>query len=113
MKTERGTALLEVVILGFAVLALALPTFATIASLSDAHARVNVAATDAATWLARHGTMPPDTDAEVEVTASVFDGVVTVRAVASVSMLGVEFTTVSAQVTGSRIAGVSPYRSGR
>lgn len=101
------------VVLGFAIVALALPLFLAVGVLSDARARADVAASDAALWVSRHGGVPPEDWADVELTITETADVVTVRASATVQMLGVEFTTVTASVEVSRSAWVSPYRSGR
>jgi len=113
VRNESGTALLEMVVLGFAIVALALPLFLAVGVLSDARVRADVAASDAALWIARHGGMPPEDWADVEVAIVRTADVVTVRASIAVQMLGVEFTTVTASVDVSRSAWVSPYRSGR
>lgn len=113
MRNERGTALLEMVVLGFAIVALALPLFLAVGVLSEARARADAAASDAARWVARHGGLPPEDWVDVEVTIVQTADVVTVRASTAVQMLGVEFTTVTASVEVSRSAWVSPYRSGR
>ena len=113
MRSERGIALLEMVVLGFAVVALVIPLFLSVAALTDARARVDATATDAALWVARHGTMPPDRWDDVDITLEQSGDVVTVRATSAVQVLGVDFTAVSATVGVSRAAWVSPYRSGR
>lgn len=113
MKGERGIAILEMVVLGFAVVALAIPLFLSVAALTDARARVDVSATDAALWVARHDTMPPDRWSDVEISIVQSGDVVTVRATTSVQILGVDFTSVTATVGVDKAAWVSPYRSGR
>lgn len=113
MKSERGIAILEMVVLGFAIVALVIPLFLSVAALTDARARVDVSATDAALWIARHGTLPPDRWSDVDITVDRAGDVVTVRATSPVQILGVEFTSVTATVGVDRAAWVSPYRSGR
>jgi len=113
VKDERGTALLEMVVLGFAVVALAVPLFLSVAAFSDARARADLTATDAALWIARHGTMPPEEWNDVDLTVEQAGDVVAVRATTTVQMLGVEFASVSATVGIDRTAWMSPYRSGR
>ena len=113
MRNEHGTALLEMIVLGFAVVGMALPLFLSVAALADARTRADVAATDAALWVARHGSLPDEQVDGVDLIVEESDDVVSVRATTTVEVLGFEFTSVSASVGVDRRAWVSPYRSGR
>jgi hypothetical protein len=109
---ERGTALIEVMVIGFAVVAVVLPVLLAVLQLSEAEVRATTAATDVATWMARHGAVPPD-DPAIDVQVAVGTDTVVVRARAPVRVFGVEFTTVEATVERLMEASVSPYRSDR
>ncbi len=112
MSSNRGSALLEVVVVGFAVVALALPALIAVLRLSEAEIRATTVATDTASWVARHGALPP-ADRDVAVDVRIERDTVEVRAQVPVSVLGVRLTTVEATVERSRIAPISPYRSDR
>lgn len=109
---ERGTALIEVAVVGFAVVALVVPVLLAVLSLAEADVRATTAATDVATWVARHGAMPPE-DETIELSVTMLDDRVVVRARVPVQILGVEFTTVETTVEQRVEASVSPYRSDR
>ena len=109
---ERGTALIEVTVVGFAVVAVVLPVLLAVLALAEAEARTTTAATDAATWVARHGTDPPD-DPSIELEVAVYSDMVVVRASSPVELIGVEFTRARATIEHRVEASVSPYRSNR
>ena len=112
-RRDRGTALIEVIVIGFAVVAMAIPALLAVLHLSEAEVRATTTATDTATWVARHGVMPAATDADVDLDVRMERDVVVVRVRAPVRVLGVRLTTVEATVERSREAAISPYRSNR
>ena len=109
---ERGTALIEVAVVGFAVVAMVLPALLAVLHLSQAETRVATAATDTATWIARHGFVP-DAEDGLDVEVRMDSDAVVVRVRAPVRMLGVRLTTVEATVERSMNVAISPYRSNR
>ena len=110
MIKQRGTALLEVIIVGFAVILMVLPVIGTVARLSEATATVHAAARDGAAWVARHGGEPPPIDGVV-VTVDQNNGGVVVSASREVSLLGIGGTTVGRTVHSTVEVMVSEYRS--
>ena len=104
--------MIEVVVVGFAVAALAIPSLVAVLHFSEARVRAVTEATDTATWVARHGS-PPDGDPEVQIDVVVDGSVVVVEAAVPVTVLGIEFTTVRATIERRTKAPISPYRSGR
>ena len=111
MRDERGSALLETIVLGFGVILIVLPVLTTVARLIDANAAVTSAARDSASWVARHGTQwAGDTD-RVSVDTSVEGGVATSTARATVTLVGVGGIDIDRQVVATFEVPVSPYRS--
>jgi len=110
VSTEKGTALLEIIVVGFAVVLLVLPVISTVARLTEANAMVNAAARDGAVWVARHGGEPPQVDG---VTLSIVETSNAVEAVATqeVSLVGVGGTTISRTVRSRVTVPVGVFRS--
>ena len=52
---EAGTALIEMVMLGFAIVVIVVPTVTAVVGLADARARASTIAHDTAVAIARHG----------------------------------------------------------
>jgi len=107
---QRGTALLEVIVVGFAVVLMVLPVIGTVAKLSEATATVHAAARDGAVWVARHGGEPPPVDGIV-VTVAEHNGDVVVVASREVDLIGIGGTTVGRTVHSTVEVSVSDYRS--
>lgn len=110
MTNQRGIALLEVIVVGFAVLLMVLPAISTVAKLADASAVVNSAARDAAVWVARHGGEPPMVD-DVELSVAMHGGEVEVTASRDVVLVGVGGSDVVRTVHSRVQVTVSDYRS--
>lgn len=110
MTKEKGTALLEIIVVGFAVLLLVLPVIATVARLTEANATVNAAARDGAVWIARHGGEPPQVDGVV---LSIVDSSAAIEVVATkeVSLIGVGGTTIARTLRSRVTVPVGDFRS--
>ena len=112
MRREDGIALLEMLILGSAVVLMALPILIAAARLADTTNDVHATAVDAASWVARHGVLPTTQDDGVDLAIAIEGGEVHVVAEADVTLFGVASADVSVHVTRSAVVPVSPYRSG-
>jgi hypothetical protein len=112
VRREEGIALIEMLILGSAVVLMALPILIAAARLADATNDVHATAVDAASWVARHGVLPNTTDGDVDLAIAIDEGEVHVVAETDVTLFGVASADVSVHVTRSAIVPVSPYRSG-
>jgi hypothetical protein len=112
VRNQRGTVLIEMVILGFATLAMMLPIVLVTARMSEASAVTLEEARGVATWVARHGT-PPDQDHRSDVSIDVSDGVVHVTASVEVELISIGGAEVATTVTSSFAMPISPYRSDR
>lgn len=110
MIAEKGTALLEMIVVGFAVLLMVLPVIGTVARLSEASATVHAAARDGAVWVARHGGEPPPVDG-VDLTVAESSGEIVVEASQEVSLIGMGGATVGRVVQSIVEVRVSEYRS--
>ncbi len=110
MNEQRGTALLEIIVVGFAVVMMVLPVVSTVARLTEANATVHATARDTAVWVARHGADPPAVEG---VGISVFTSGRSVEVVATqeVVLVGVGGATISRTVRSRVIVPVSQYRS--
>ena len=113
MRNERGTVLLEMIVLGFAVILVVLPVLITIARVIDANAAVATAARDSASWVARHGTQWEEGSDRVSVVTSVDAGVATATARATVTLIGVGAIKINREVVATFEVPISPYRSRR
>ncbi len=113
MTRERGTVLIEMMVLGFAVVLVVLPVLITVARVIDANAVVSSAARDSASWLARHGTEWPHDRDGVSVVSSVDGGVASATARATVTLIGVGGIEIDREVVASYEVPLSPYRSDR
>jgi hypothetical protein len=112
MRNERGTSLIEIMVLGFAVLAMVLPTVLTVARLSEASAIAGEDARGVAMWVARHGSAP-DREHRSDITIEVVDGVVHVSASIDIDLVSMGGSGVGTTITSSFAMPISPYRSGR
>lgn len=112
MNRERGTALLEVIVIGFAVALMVLPVISMVARLTEASAVVHGAARDSAVWVTRHGSDPPTADG-VGVRVLERAGVVEVVATREVELIGVGGASFNWTVQSRVEVPVSLYRSRR
>ena len=110
MIEQRGTALLEIIVVGFAVVLMVLPVVSMVARLTEANAVVHSTARDAAIWVARHGGDPSGTDT-VQVTVSRTAESVEVVATMEVVLVGVGGTDITRTVRSTVEVPVSRYRS--
>lgn len=110
MSRETGSAMLEMVVIGFAVVLMMLPVMLTVAKLTEASASVNGAARDSAVWIARHGGAPPEVEG-VDVLVTDHGDAVEVSAVREVQLVGVGGASVSTTVRSRVVVSVSRYRS--
>lgn len=113
MRCQRGTALIEVILLGFAIVAVAIPTITSASVLAAAKGEAQTAAIDAAAWYARHGSLPDQSDDGVDLIVLSGQDDIVVRAVVEVTVLGIGGARVSMSLDGTARAPVSPYRSDR
>lgn len=112
MNNERGTALFEVIVVGFAVVLMVLPVISTVAKLTEATTTVHAAARDGAVWVARHGGEPPLVDGVV-VSIVESGGEVEIVAAKEVTLVGVAGATIARTVRSSVTVPISEYRSTR
>ena len=110
---ERGVVLIEMVTIGFAIVAFVLPVLMMTLSYSEAQAEARLAAVDAAAWVARHGVLPSEAPDGVSLTIDSSGDTVVVSARSTVRLLGIDFGTVEAEAATVGHSRLSPYRSGR
>ena len=110
MMRERGTALVEILVVGFAVVLIVLPVLSTIARLTEANATVHAAARDGAVWVARHGDEPPGVEG-IMLSIVEADGEVEVVASLEVTLVGVGGTAIGRTVRSRVAVPVGAYRS--
>lgn len=112
MTREHGTAMFEVIVMGFAIVMLVLIGVSTVARFAEATASVHSVARDGAVWMARHGQEPPPTDG---VTISIVrrSAYVEVTATRQVFLMGVGDAAISTTVSSSVQVPISEYRSQR
>jgi hypothetical protein len=103
-------ALLEMIVVGFAVVLMVLPVVSTVARLTEANATVHATARDAAVWIARHGGDPPAVDG-VAVWVVKRENSIEVVATREVVLVGVGGSTLSRTVRSTVEVPVSRYRS--
>lgn len=113
MSGDRGTASIEMAVIGFAVLALTIPILSTVASIAEAHGEVASVAADAASWYARHGEPLASEDLGVDIVYEVDDELVVASATRSVSVIAAGGVRVALSASHTARARISPYRSGR
>lgn len=113
MRGDRGTALIEMIVLGFATLLVVLPTLTTVARIVDANAVVTAQARDAASWVARHGYQRADQQDGIRVETAIQDGIVRATARATVTLVAIGGAKVERDVVASFDVPISPYRSDR
>jgi hypothetical protein len=111
VKQERGVATIEMVVIGFAIVAFVIPVVIATASLAEAHSRVLTAASDGAAWFARHGTEAPTSDAEVQVGYEVEAGSVRATATITVDVVPLMGGVLPVVISESVVVPISPYRS--
>ncbi len=102
--------MLEMIVVGFAVVLMVLPVILTVAKLTEANASVNGAARDGAVWVARHGGEPPEVEG-VQVVVTDRGDVVEVSAAREVHLVGVGGANVSTTVRSRVVVSVGRYRS--
>ncbi len=102
--------MLEMIVIGFAVVLMAIPVIGTVARMTEAHADVHSAARDGAVWVARHGGEPPQVDGIIVSVAETWDEVQVV-ATREVDLIGVLGATVARTVRSTVTVPVSAYRS--
>ena len=112
MRDQRGTSLIEVVILGFATLALVIPIVVTAARLAEATSVVGDEARGVATWVARHG-VAPDGNHRSDIAIDVSNGAVHVTASMEVDLISIRGAGIGTSVTSLFSVPISPYRSSR
>ncbi len=111
MRDSAGTALIEVIVIGFVALAVMVPTLLTVGALADAKGDMSVAATDAASWYARHGLELHAPDDATIVTYDIDGEAVVATATIDVTLIDVMGRSVSVTITEQARAAISPYRS--
>lgn len=120
MRTsQRGSALLEAVVVGFAVLIVVSQALVTLGRLESAGLAADEAARHAATWANRHGDLEaaeriaagflPD----ARVTVSRDDDGLVVDVALDVPLLGPDGSPLTRTVHGRATVTISPYRSQR
>lgn len=110
MRSQRGIALLEIIVVGFAVVLMVLPVMSTVVRLTEASAAVHAAARDNASWIARHGGGPQAIE-EIELTVVDRGSSVEVAATMEVTLVAVGGATVTRTVRSTVEVPVSRYRS--
>jgi hypothetical protein len=110
VNRETGSAMFEMVVIGFAVVLMVLPVILTVAKLTEANALVSGAARDSAVWVARHGGEPPEVEG-VDVVVTDRGDAVEVSAAREVQLVGVGGAGVSTTVRSRVVVSVSRYRS--
>jgi hypothetical protein len=113
MRDSAGTALIEVIVIGFVAMAVMVPTLLTVGALADAKGDMSVAATDAAAWYARHGQELDPPDGGTIVTYVLDGDAVVATASTDVTLVDVMGRTVAVTITEQARWTISPYRSGR
>lgn len=109
--SEGGTALIEMVVVGFAAVVLLVPTITAVVRLADAHGLVSGVAHDGAAWYARHGEHLGIQQAGVDAIYVVGDGSVEVTATTSVELVSLLGARVTVRVSDRATAAISPFRS--
>jgi hypothetical protein len=102
--------MIEIVVVGFAVLLMVLPAIGTIARMTEARSNVHAAARDGAVWVARHGGEPPDVDG-IHVSVVESSGSVQVVATREVDLVDVLGASIARTVRATVTVPVSTYRS--
>ncbi|MDK1010948.1 MAG: hypothetical protein QGM46_02910 [Actinomycetota bacterium] len=110
MRRQHGTALMEIIIIGFAVMMMVLPVISMVARLTEASGEVHAVARDTAVWVARHGS-DPQIGGEVDVRLVERAGTIEVVASRDVQLIGVGGTAISWTVRSRVEIPVSLYRS--
>lgn len=109
-RTECGLALVEAVVIAFAVLAVCVPVLSTAARLADARTAATLEAESVASWVARHGAVP-SMDGRFTVDVDTDASMVVVAASTEVEVIGVGGLRITVTVGDEARAPISPYRS--
>ncbi|KAA3635927.1 MAG: hypothetical protein DWP92_10295 [Armatimonadetes bacterium] len=109
---ERGTTLIETLVLSFAVLAVTMPLLLIAVRFTEATDIATDEARAVALWFARHGEMPEgDRRSEIDV---VVDGeTVRVSSLLDVDLIGIGGSKIRTTVSAQFEMPISPYRSSR
>ena len=102
--------MLEIIVVGFAVVLMVLPVVSTVARLTEANATVHATARDAAVWIARHGGDAPPVEG-VDISVVNRGNLVEVVATREVVLVGVGGAQLSRTVRSKIEVPVSRYRS--
>lgn len=113
MRDSAGTALIEVIVIGFVAMAVMVPTLLTVGALADAKGDMSVAATQAASWHARHGGELGSPDDGTIVRYSVDGDAIVAVASIDVTLVDLMGRKVVVTIAEQARATISPYRSGR
>jgi len=113
MSDERGTAMFELLVLGFAILGVFLPAVLALSGMAGAKGMADTIAVDAATWYARHGQLPTIEEEDVVVTVTERPEGIQVRVTVDAFVVGIGGTRLTVPVTSAADVPISPYRSGR
>ncbi len=113
MRNSAGTALIEVVVVGFVAVAVMVPTLLAVGALADATGDMSVTATEAASWYARHGQELDPPDGATIVTYELDGDAVVATASTEVTLVDVMGRRVAVTITERARAAISPYRSDR
>ncbi|MEA2057315.1 MAG: hypothetical protein U9O63_01215 [Actinomycetota bacterium] len=117
MSRERGSSLIETLVIGFAVVLVVGQALVTLGRLDSAATRADEAAQTAAAWAARHGDtddalrLARDAAPGAEVSAVRHGDEIAVVVTISVPLVGPTGTPLTRTVHGRAVARVSPYRS--
>lgn len=113
MSRERGTALIEILVIGFAVVMVVIPALLGVARLNEARLVAQTTASDTASWIARHGRVPSTERPDVAIRVVEADEIVVVHSSIDVQVISVGGVGVTLSVDARASAPVSPYRSDR
>lgn len=106
---QRGTALIESIVIGFTVLLVVLPVLLVVLRLAEASDLAASEAQSVATWVARHGEAPSGIDDDTVVTIE--SGVVHVGSLVRVELIAIGGSSVGTSVSGEFSMPIGPYRS--
>lgn len=109
---SRGTALIEMIVVGFVVALITLPVLLTVVRMADASDVAGAEARSVAEWVARHGVMPSQPmsgDVHVDSDGST----VTVSSTIRVDVLAIGGTKIGTDVSATYAIPIAPYRSDR
>lgn len=112
LHRQRGTALIEMVVVGFVVVLITLPVLLTVVRMADASDVAAAEARSVAEWVARHGALPSEPmSGDVRVDA---DGTtVTVSSTIRVDVVAIGGARVGTDVSATYAVPIAPFRSDR